>query len=172
MVARKTDGELRLCGDYRPINIHVRQMPVQIPDIHASMQALVGYIILAELDLTTAFHQLPLDKESQQKLAISTPCGVYMPQFLPEGKSIGASALIQFMHSTFGDMAFVTPIYDNIMVAAMIEAELLTRVKPVLQRCRDAGTQLKSPSLDLACKSFFFRSRDRTRQVQNQGDKS
>jgi len=41
-----------------------------------------------------------------------------MPQFLPEGESMGTPALVHFMHSTFGDMAFVTPIHDNISVAA------------------------------------------------------
>jgi len=119
-------------------------MSVQIPDINASIQAFAGYKIFAELDLTMAFHHLPQDKESQQKLAISTPYAVYMPQFLPEGISIGTSALMQLMHSTFGDMASVTLIHDNILVAAMDEAELLSQVKQVLHKCIEVEIQLKT----------------------------
>jgi len=31
VVVKKSATELRLCGDYCPINVHVRNMPVQIP---------------------------------------------------------------------------------------------------------------------------------------------
>jgi len=44
-------------------------------DVHARIRALKDHAIFAELDWSTAFHQIPIDKETGLKLAFSTPFG-------------------------------------------------------------------------------------------------
>jgi len=83
VVIKKTCGALRICGDYRPINKYIRHMPLTMPDIHVAIQRLIGFKMFGECDWTTAFHQVPLDEITSQRLAISTPCGLFAPNFLP-----------------------------------------------------------------------------------------
>jgi len=76
-------------------------MPLTMPDIHAAIQILTGFKMFGECDWTTAFHQVPLDEITSQRL--STPCGLFAPNFLPEGVAVGSALLMQAVYTIFAD---------------------------------------------------------------------
>jgi len=157
VVAKKPDGELRLCGDYRPINSHIKHMPLTMPDIHGSIQRLLGYKVFAELDWATAFHQIPLDEESAKRRAISTPFGLYAPQFVPEGIAVGSALLMQLVYTIFNEYDdWLVPIRDNLLIGATDADDLREKVKTVLRKCRENNIQLKISKSKFGVSKFKF----------------
>jgi len=143
VVEKKKDGELRLCGDYRPVNKYIRAIPLAMPDIHERIRALVGYSLFAELDWATAFHQLPLDEISSKRLAISTPFGLYAPAFVPEGIMVGSALLMEIVYQIFSDYDWLIAVHDNLLIGAKSPEDLMHKVELVLTRCREKNIQIK-----------------------------
>ena len=78
MLIVKTDGSIRLRGDYK-----VTISPVLIPDTYPLphvddlFTALFGGKIFAKLDLSHAYLQVPLDDSSKKYTTINTPKGPF-----------------------------------------------------------------------------------------------
>ena len=91
----KRDGTFRICGDFKvtlnPV-LQVDQHPIPKPeDIFASM---AGGKLYTTLDLSQAYEQLMLDKESKELVTISTHLGLFCYNRLPFGVAL-APAIFQ-----------------------------------------------------------------------------
>jgi len=100
---RINSKDIRLAVYYRRPNMHIKQITLMMPDVHARIRALQDYAVFAKLDWSTAFHQIPIDKAMWLKLAVSTPFGLYTPRFVPEGVSVGSALLMQYVYIIFAD---------------------------------------------------------------------
>ena len=72
VAVRKSDGSLRLCGDFRRLNkLLVNDDRFPLPDIHDVLRRLTvdGNCIFSSLDAVGAFNQLAVAAEDQLKLA-------------------------------------------------------------------------------------------------------
>ena len=91
---KATEPFVRLCGDYRWVNTFVLLQHGWIPVVQDALARLKGFRYYVDLDLSNAFHQLRIDFETSEKLALLTPHGTLRPRFLPEGVA-PASAILQ-----------------------------------------------------------------------------
>jgi hypothetical protein len=64
---------IRLCGDYRIINQHVEMPQVHIPMVQHELDKAQQFSIFLDLDLTNAFHQIPIGERTSNVLSIQTP---------------------------------------------------------------------------------------------------
>ena len=71
-LAPKPDGSLRVCGDFRGLNNKTLLDGFPLPNIRMFMGDIAGSTIFSKLDLVKAYHQIPLDDESQ---TVATPWG-------------------------------------------------------------------------------------------------
>ena len=86
VVVPKSDNTVRICGDYKAtINQSVEDEPYVLPTAQDLYTALVGSKVFSKLDLSHAYAQLNVDKESQEYLTISTHKGLYSYLKLPYG---------------------------------------------------------------------------------------
>ena len=153
----KPDGTARICGDYRLINKHIPNMPVLMPDIKASIDRLRLAKYLAEFDWTTAFHQLPIDELTQERLAITTPWGIYRPQFVPEGCTPGSALLMSYAKEIFKEYSeWLIPVHDNILIGADTPQQLIERTQLLLEKCRRHKVQLKIKKSKIGVKAIKF----------------
>ena len=67
VVARKKDGKLRMCIDYRQLNEKTRKDAYPLPRIEEALEALGGAKYFVSLDLAHGYHQLPIAKEDVPK---------------------------------------------------------------------------------------------------------
>ena len=63
--ARKKDGQLRMCVDYRALNRITQADSYPIPRIDDNLDRLGGCSVFSIMDLESGFHQLPMDDNSK-----------------------------------------------------------------------------------------------------------
>lgn len=86
VVIRKDNGRVRICGDYKvTVNPNLQSMVSTTPTIEDIVNDMHGSRFFTTLDLTNAYHQLPLDSESANLTTISTPFGLFRYNSLPFG---------------------------------------------------------------------------------------
>ena len=82
----KADGTVRICGDYKvTINQHLKIDHYPMPKAEDIFSTLNGGEKFTKLDLSQAYLQLPLDKESQKLTTVNTHKGLFQYTRLPYG---------------------------------------------------------------------------------------
>uniref|UniRef100_A0A1X7T2S0 Peptidase A2 domain-containing protein n=1 Tax=Amphimedon queenslandica TaxID=400682 RepID=A0A1X7T2S0_AMPQE len=88
----KTDGSIRLCGDYKvTVNPVLLTDTYPLPRSEDLFAALAGGKIFSKLDLKHAYLQIPLDEASKKFTTINTPKGLFQYERLPFGVSSAPS---------------------------------------------------------------------------------
>lgn len=96
----KTNGLVRICGDYKlTANTAARTEIYPLLRIEDLFSSLAGGKVFSKLDLSHAYLQLPLADDSQPLVTVNTHKGLYRYLRLPFGVS-SASAVFQHMMET------------------------------------------------------------------------
>eukprot|EP00731_Ephydatia_muelleri_P025536 Em0017g619a len=154
----KKDGTFRICGDYKvTVNpaLEVDQYPLPKPeDIFAS---LAGGTAFSKIDLSQAYQQLLLDKESQQYLTVNTHQGLYRYKRLTFGVASAPAIFQRVMDTMLQGIPNVVCYLDDILVTgATIEAHL-DNLEAVLHRLQQHGVRMnKEKSVFLAKKVTYL----------------
>jgi hypothetical protein len=139
----KPDGTLRMCNDLRKINAYIKYSPVPQPHIHAGLSVLQGFKLFSELDWATAYHQIPIDEITQDRLAMNTPMGIYRPRFCPEGVKVGSALMMGVVYRIFSKyMEWLIPIHDNLLIAAHDAKDMMMKIKIIYSECAKVEVQL------------------------------
>jgi len=139
----KPNGGLRMCNDLRKINAYIKYSPVPQPNIHAGIAMLRGFSLFTEMDWATAYHQIPISVLTQERLAMSTPLGIYRPRFLPEGVKVGSALMMGVVYAIFAKYTeWIIPIHDNLLIAAHNPEDMLKKIKIIYAECARVGVQL------------------------------
>ncbi|CAC5426114.1 unnamed protein product [Mytilus coruscus] len=85
VIVRKKDQSIRLCVDYRKLNIKTVRDVFPLPRIDESLDALNGAKFFSTLDMASGFHQIAMDPVDQHKTAFSTPFGLFEYTRMPMG---------------------------------------------------------------------------------------
>jgi len=77
-VVPKTNGKIRVCGDYKvTVNRCVETKVYPLPTVEDIFARLAGGRYFTKLDLTQAYQQLPLDNDSKKLLTVNTQKGLF-----------------------------------------------------------------------------------------------
>ena len=85
MVPKKEPGKWRFCLDCRYINDLTEDQYFPIPLIDEAMDSLAGAKVFTTLDMTSGYHQVPLDEDTSAMCAFSTRKGHFQYKRLPMG---------------------------------------------------------------------------------------
>ena len=98
VLVRKKSGALRMCVDYRTLNAKTIKDAYALPRIVESMDAMTGSKWFSTLDLQSAYNQVQMQPEDQQKTAFTTPFGLYEYTRMPFGlcKGTGSFYIAQY----------------------------------------------------------------------------
>jgi hypothetical protein len=78
MFVKKKDEALRLCVDYRPLNVVTIKNKYSLPHIDILFDELAGAQVFSKIDLCSSYHQINICAEDVLKTAFSTRYGLVM----------------------------------------------------------------------------------------------
>ena len=135
---------IRVCGDYSvTVNpqLETHRQPLPLPE--ELMYKLGGGYGFTKIDLADAYNQIPLSKESQKKLALSTHKGVLLQMRLPFGISSAPGYFQEIMFQLTNDLKGVAVYLDDILVSGATAEDHLQNLRALLQRLQDKGLRCR-----------------------------
>ena len=117
----KSDGSLRVCGDYKGINERIQDDVYKLPNIQDMFALLSQNGVIPDtfsvIDLASAFNQLFLDEKSFQLLTINTRKGLFRSKRLCFGVKTATSQFQRVMYSILSGINSVMLRVDDILLA-------------------------------------------------------
>ena len=141
---KATPPYIRFCGDYVQLNKHMEVGNFTIPNVRHELQKIINFPIYLDIDLTNAFHQIPLADKTRDKLSIQTPWGQFAPNFMPEGIAPATGVLqevVKEIFSEFSDWAIV--IFDNMLILAEDFQDAYRKFEIIIDKCIERNVKLK-----------------------------
>ena len=145
LFAKKKDGSLRLCIDYRGLNRITRKNRYPLPLIGDLLDRLRSAKIFTKIDLRAGYNNVRISPGHEWKTAFRTRYGSFEYMVMPFGMTNSPATFQHFMNDIFRDMAdiFVIVYLDDILVFSDNEEEHRDHVRRVLQRLREHNLHAK-----------------------------
>lgn len=152
VVVRKKNGDIRLCIDYRKLNLQTVKDAYALPNLEESFSALTGSRWFSVLDLKSGYYQIEMAEADKPKTAFVTPLGFWEFNRMPQGVTNAPSTFQRLMERCMGDLHLkeVLVFLDDLIIFSDTLEEHERRLLSVLHRLRDFGLKL-SPE---KCKFF------------------
>ncbi|XP_064470249.1 uncharacterized protein K02A2.6-like [Ornithodoros turicata] len=153
----KTDGSIRLCGDYKAsLNPCLETEVYPLPKIDEMLAALAGGKRFSKIDLSQAYQQVVVDEQSSQYLTLNTHKGLYRVKRLAFGISSAPSIFQRVMDNMLKDLEGVICYLDDILVTGSNEKDHLQNLERVLQRLDERGVRIKRKKCDFFKQELRF----------------
>ena len=85
VAVRKKDGKVRICGDYRRLNVVTDNDPYVMPRMEELLDQMGRARFFSTLDMLKGYYQVPMNPDDKQKTAFSSPLGKYEFSRMPFG---------------------------------------------------------------------------------------
>uniref|UniRef100_A0A3P8UAF7 Gypsy retrotransposon integrase-like protein 1 n=1 Tax=Amphiprion percula TaxID=161767 RepID=A0A3P8UAF7_AMPPE len=152
VVVRKKNGDIRLCIDYRKLNMQTVKDAYPLPNLQESLSALSGSKWFSVLDLKSGYYQIEMNESDKEKTAFVTPIGFWEFNRMPQGVTNAPSTFQRLMEKSMGDLHLkeVLVYLDDLIIFSDSLEEHERRLLRVLNRLKEYGLKL-SPE---KCKFF------------------
>ncbi|KAK7910387.1 hypothetical protein WMY93_015071 [Mugilogobius chulae] len=136
VVVRKKNGEVRLCIDYRKLNLQTVKDAYALPNLEESFSALSGSKWFSVLDLKSGYYQIEMSEEDKPKTAFVTPLGFWEFNRMPQGVTNAPSTFQRLMERCMGDLHLkeVLVFLDDLIIFSDSLEEHERRLLRVLDR--------------------------------------
>ena len=141
LFARKKDGGLRMCVDYRALNKLTEKNKYPLPRIDDLLDKLRSASFFSSLDLASGFWQIPVVEEDRAKTAFLTPMGQFEWNVIPFGLCNAPSTFQAMMDTVLREYVgqFTVVYMDDVMVFSETIEEHLRHLELVFRRLQQYG---------------------------------
>ncbi|XP_026830521.1 uncharacterized protein LOC113563294 [Ooceraea biroi] len=155
VMVRKPNGKYRFCLDFRKVNSISRKDAYPMPNMGRILDKLRAARYISTNDLSQAYFQIPLEKESCEKTAFSVPGkGLYHFVRMPYGLTGAPTTFQRLLDHLIGpEMAPYVFVYlDDIVIVTPTFEEHIVWLKKVLDKITAAGLTINAEKCEF-CKS-------------------
>ncbi|GBG91965.1 hypothetical protein CBR_g54061 [Chara braunii] len=145
LFARKADGTLRLCIDYRGLNRYTVKNSYPMPRSDELFDRLAGNRFFTKIDLRSGYHQIRVAAADQPKTAFRSRFGHYEFTVMPFDLTNGPATFQRAMNDIFRDILeqYILVYLNDILVYSRTLEEHLRHLHDVLDRLRRHGFYAK-----------------------------
>ncbi|KAJ8456455.1 hypothetical protein ONZ45_g18712 [Pleurotus djamor] len=138
LFAKKKDGSLRLCVDYRGLNKITRKDRYPLPRTSDLLDAPSKAKVYTKIDLRNAYHLVRIAEGDEWKTTFRTRYGSFEWLVMPFGLTNAPAAFQRMVNDIFSDMLDVCVIVylDDILIFSDDMSKHKEHVKEVLRRLR------------------------------------
>ncbi len=144
VAARKKDGTIRWCIDWRRLNDITKKDSFPMPTISDTLARLAGSRIFSGVDMSGAFHCVEMEEGDKEKTAFATPFGSFQQKRLGFGLTNGPATycrLVDLVLKEIPDSVAVSFLDDGVVHSPDLQSHL-DGLRVTLQAYRDAGLKL------------------------------
>jgi hypothetical protein len=139
LFVKKKDQSLRLCVDYRPLNVVTVKNKYPLPRINILFDQLGGAKVFSKIDLRSGYHQIKIRLKDVPKIAFSTKYGLYEYLVMLFGLTNSLAHFMYLMNPIFKlELDKFTVVFiDDILVYSKKEEEHEEHLQIILQQLCD-----------------------------------
>ena len=154
----KKNGKIRYALDYRKLNLITRKNAYPLPNIDEIFSNLYGAKVLSTLDISQAFHAIPVDKKDQEKLAFSVNGKQYAFQRLSFGLCNAPSKFSELMSKVMQPFQRNEAIHfmDDIILLSKTPQEHVQLLERMFKALRAAGLRITPSKTELFKKEVLY----------------
>eukprot|EP00794_Sanderia_malayensis_P021168 gene21168-biopygen14712 len=156
VIVPKKEGEIRLCVDMRAANTAVKRIRHPIPTVKDISLALNGSQYFTKLDMSQAYHQLPLHVMSRHITTFATHMGLYRYKRLNYGTNSAAEVFQHTLQQVLQRIPGVGNLADDILVFAPSNEGHNKALEACLQRLQENGLTLNLSKCKLLKRNLEF----------------
>jgi hypothetical protein len=144
VVARKKNGKIRICIDFRNLNIACTKDHYPLPKMETLLQRVTRSGMISMLDGFSGYNQIRLKAEDRHKTTFTTPWGTFEYLRMPFGLSNAGATFQRAMDYAFrGLIGKLIEIYQNDLTVFSKDGKThINHLRQVLDRCREFGISL------------------------------
>jgi len=158
VMVRKQDGTMRLCIDYRKLNVLTVKDKFPLPKIDTCLDALNGCEFFSTCDLCWGYWQTEIDERDRDKTAFVTRKGQWRFKVLSFGLANAPSQFACIMELVMSGLTYdVCLVYlDDILIFSKTFDEHLERLATVFDRLDRYALKLKPSKCSLFQRKVSF----------------
>ena len=156
VLVRKPDKSIRICIDPTDLNRAIKRHHHPLPTIESITARMPHAEIFSVLDAHKGFWQIKLDRKSSLLTTFNTPLGRMAFKRLPFGLKSAPEIFQAAMERLLEGLEGVSVIMDDILIYASDMTEHDSRLKAVLQRCREKGLKLNPKKSQIAVREVKY----------------
>lgn len=158
LFAKKPDGSLRLCTDYRELNKYTVKNAAPLPRIDEILDSLAGARFFSTMDLTKGFNQIGIHPPDIHKTAFRTPFGHFEYRVMPFGLCNAPATFQSLMDTLFQPLiARCLFVYiDDLLIYSRTFEDHLKHIREVLDILAENDLYAREDKCRFARSSLFF----------------
>lgn len=159
VLARKKDGSLRMCVDYRGLNQRTIKDSYALPRIDDILDSLAGAKYFSVLDMKSGYYQVEIAEEHKERTAFTLgPLGFWEHNRLAFGLANSPACYQRLMENCFGELHLkICFIYlDDLIIFSNTYEEHIERLELIFLRLRQCGLKLSPKKCSFLQKEVKF----------------
>ena len=156
-LVKKSSGKKRLVTAFAEVGSYAKPQPALMPDTNTVLRQIGNWTYIIKTDLTSAYWQLPLKKESMKYCGVATPFkGIRVYSRGAMGMPGTETALEELLSRILGDQITeggVTKLADDLYIGGSTPEEAFTQWKRVLVSLLKNGLRLSASKTVICPKS-------------------
>ena len=156
VIVPKSNGEKRLCVDFRALNKITRTYIWPMPRAEDIFAKLGKAKYFTTLDLRAGYHHIALTKDSIKKTGFCVPFGKYEYLKVPFGLAQAPAYFQNLMNKVLTGLNFAIAYLDDIIIFSKTPEEHLKHIKIVLQRLQEANLKMKKSKCSFFKKELHY----------------
>ena len=158
LFARKPNGILRFCIDYRPLYAVTEKDRYPLPRIDEVLPLVLGSKILTKIDILQAFHALEIEEKSRPLMTLHKTIDAWQWNVMPFGMSNAPSTWQRVINDTLfeGLGSFCCAYVDDIIIWSPSVEQHHRDIWTILQPLRDEGLSISVEKCEFDVKENHY----------------